>query len=496
MSNRRFALILAVLILLLSGAIFLTTLVKSGQQGRDELMINRSVYNAKPSGYKAWYQTLQNAGVQTRIWRTPFSSLNKLPAPATMVIIEPYTYNDMTVTFGPKDIKSLLAWVEEGNTLVLLDTFQRKNIRKLLVPLRIPPPSAIPVNKAASWKTAKAYPLVIGKAEPLLKSFITRNVETTMPYRLSVDPTPDFFLPNLQEPDSETTESQDGEGETENEPDAAAEAEATEEEPIIENGADAEDPGDIEDPALDLPRPTPRKVLLSDENGEPLLFKVRYGKGNVLIGTPTDLASNQYLFETEVDNYQFLSNMLLLEGNPIVINEYIHGFSENPDILSYYSKTPLGKIFMQVFFLVIVLLWLSFYRWKPVRQTRQEEAAPAQTDFIQSIAGIYYRSQSSLLALAPLIGSIETILRQRYRVELNEANRIQTLLQSLFGDYSNREDRMRHLQRAQEIIRQDQKIPHRDLLKLVRELSLIKEKLVQTDTSPETAQTLQTTKSS
>jgi hypothetical protein len=401
--------------LMLGGLLILVFLMTQlSQPGMEaEPFANRSVFNNDATGYRAWFLASRKTGLPVRIWQKPFSKISELPGPATMLIVEPYTVSSTTTTFTHKDSRTLLAWVGRGNTLVLLDDFQRRGSEALLHQL----------EPSLKVQTAKNPPKNIGLSQSLaiLQSYIAAPLRTSSMRRLA----------------------------------------------FTETSSQA-------------------RVLLADEAHRPLLVQVPYQAGTIIMGTPVDLGSNTYLHGAQTDNYQFLSNLLVVESKPIFVNEFVHGYTEISDVFAYLQqKTPLGRIFMQLVLGFLVILWLSFVRWTPklAETPGVQEPGPSGSleAYTHSLANIYHRTHAATAALEPQVLRIETILNKRYRVTLKEEARVRHLLDKLSGGYSSRDESpaalWESLQKAHGAVDRQERIPHRELLKLSRQLSIIQDRL-------------------
>jgi hypothetical protein len=414
--------ILPILLLVLAGLVTVLTMLSPNQQNAEPLA-DRSIYNSAPTGYRAWYLTSKKAGIPILVWEKPFFHLHELPSPATMLIVEPYTVDKSSIIFGDKEVTSLLKWVQQGNTLVLLDNFKRYGSSYVTHVLALELEST-----QSSRRLTNNYlqPILIHPAKSILASFITQPILTGS--RLGF---------RITEPNSLLTT-------------------------------------------------TPDEVLLETKNHEPLMIRRGYGQGTIILGTTGDLGANSFLHGPTNDNYQFLSNLLIQEQKPVFINEFIHGYVEAGDLLSYYQKqTPLGPIFGQLVLGFIVLLWLSFVRWtpKPVETAEQlsTDTGSGLDAYIQSLAGIYCRTNASPLAIAPLLSRIDALLQRKFRVPLNEDAQLHNLLTTVFGTYSSKDETpdsvLATLQKAQAVSRKQTRLQPRELLRLVQQLTIIEEKL-------------------
>jgi hypothetical protein len=400
---------------MLGGLLILVFLMTQlSQKGMEaEPFANRSVFNNDVTGYRAWFLASRKTGLPIRIWQKPFSKISELPGPSTMLIVEPYTVSSNTVTFTPKDTRALLSWVGRGNTLVLLDDFQRRGSEYLLNQL----------EPALKVQAAKSPPKTIGLSQSpaILRSYVAASLRTSNTRRLA------FTRASSQ-----------------------------------------------------------ARVLLADEAHRPLLVQVPYQAGTIIMGTPLDLGSNAYLYDPANDNYQFLSNLLVVESKPIFVNEFVHGYTEINDIFAYLQqKTPLGQIFMQLMLGFLVILWLSFVRWTPrligVPNGQEPSPSGSMEAYTHSLANIYHRTHAASAALEPQVLRIEAILSKRYRVTMKEEARVRHLLDELSGGYSSRDESpavlWESLQKAHGAVDRQERIPHRELLKLSRQLSIIQDRL-------------------
>lgn len=434
MSNKRFALFVTLMLLVLSGCIVFSHMMNTEKSNakREGLFPNASIYSPKPSGYKAWYTVFQKVNIKIRPWRKGFRKLEELPTPATMIIIEPHSVSTDTFTFSQQTIDQLLGWVDAGNSLIILDTFNRPSTQPFLESLKLPTTEKVESSSSSNTSTT----LQIVSQNPLLKSYITEPLRTNSLYR--------FPRNTLQK-------------------------------------------------ALANKKKYHPRILLEDASQHPYLIQIQYGRGEIVLGTPSDMANNGFLYDTDTDNYQFFANLLFTRTDPLYVNEFVHGFTDSPDIFTYYSRTPLGHIAVQLAFLFAFLLWASFYRWKPAlpaSDTQLEQSSEKR--FIDSLASIYERGQATPVILAPMVKEIETTLRNRFRVDLpdlgqnrSESHRVEEVLRTILGDNkrgipperSLADPALTALKKAMETVRVEKRLSHRDTLMLMQQLSLIQEKL-------------------
>lgn len=425
---RKEALLLPLLLLGMAVLVSLTTLMAKQPHQDSESLSNRSVYNYGASGYKGWFLASQKAGLPIQSWEESFDELKTLPYPATMLIIKPYTVSGSEIIFGRNEAERLLKWVAQGNTLILLDDFGRYGANTIANRLSLSifrkPYAYAHANsqKAKHRRVPLAFRLTLAAKDKLLGSYVRQPLQTRNPLRIQALTRSPFYT----------------------------------------------------------------ETLLQDADGSPTLIRVPYREGWLILGTSTDLAQNDALQKRDTDNFQFLSNLLAQEQHPVFVNEFVHGYAAIGDILAYFQqKTPLGAIFAQLVFAFALLLWLSFARWTPKPKEPDErlqgKIAGGLDAYIQSIAGIYYRSQSASLALAPQIARIDHLLKSRHRIKPDEEARLSHLLGNLFADYSNKDESpqalMDTLQEARQALASEQKLSPKALIRLSRQLTLIEERL-------------------
>lgn len=424
-------LLLTILLISLAGLGLLYTML-TPEPPMTEALPDRSIYNASPTGYRAWHLSNQKAGIPMRPWQKPFTELDAMPGPATMLMVEPYTVAKTSVIFGQKEAAMLLGWVAEGNTLVLLDDFRRYGSNAIAYTLALEVERSRQRQPSSTGSPSVTFQaLTPSKAPKQLNTYVRQRLMTQGDLSFRRNRAAKF----------------------------------------------------------------PSQTLLSTPAENPVLIRMPYHKGVLILGTVVDLGQNTYLHRPANDNYQFLSNVLVNEKKPIFVNEFIHGYTESEDIFAYYQKqTPLGAIFGQLLLVLLVMLWLAFVRWtpKPDEQEGQAKNQAQEPDgmerYIQSMAGVYYRTQSAPLALEPLLNRLDSLLRKQFRLSLKEEtdeNELRHLLGSVFAHYSNKGSEidpspdalLNVLKQAQSVVSKQKRLSHQELLKLARQLTMIEERL-------------------
>ena len=419
--NRHFAIFLSVLILALAGlSIFSSWLApQTPEKNAYEQSPDRSIFNAKPSGYQYWYQTIQllhnskKLPLPIHVWRDNFTMLAKLPGNNTMLLVEP-SYAPManglngqeSKPFSTREITQLMDWVEQGNTLIYLDQPGRPHARVIL--------DRLGLNKTKQKPPAKPKPITLQKAAPKPLSDLEKSL--------------------LPIEDQEKIKQQELQQEKQGLPKGVT-IETWEEQPVLFSPNSPEPlhrylkhsafvkPTEAWGMALaqfsqNLDNET--DVLLKTSQ-TPILMKISHGDGEVWLGTMPELAQNAYLKQKNWDNYQLFTNIILSTGKPIYINEFIHGneSSDNSLFGYYYQKTPLGRMGIQLCIVFLFLLWWSFSNWQPKRHVVLEADEPISLQaFVNSLSGLYQKAEAAPLVLKPYWVLVSKLLEKRCRINI------------------------------------------------------------------------------
>ncbi|MEB3287549.1 MAG: DUF4350 domain-containing protein [Vampirovibrionales bacterium] len=385
-----------------------TSILSSGkeQEKLPEFQVDRSIYNAKGSGYQAWYQTIRqanktsenNKSVSVKVWRAPFEQLGQIGAPAnapaTMLILEPkYLNSPRESPINQADLDALLEWVRQGNTLIFLDKINRPHTRQLLARLQFkqhqqkPPPLPKPITIQKATDSKASANEANSKNAPK-KQGASVNVFAEQPIIFQQD--------NSETPTLNAHLSQN-----------AFVA------PIY--------PGQYALSQYEAKKQSSSYIMLKTSQ-TPVLLKSEFGRGDIILGSVSDLAQNRYLKETLWDNYQLFTNLVFSPGKPLYINEFVHAKKDiNSNFWAYiYNRTPVGKTGVQLGVLFLFLMWWSYSNWRPRLLPALEADAPVSLNsFIASLAGLYHRAEADNLALKPCFDSVFSALERRCRIGLS-----------------------------------------------------------------------------
>ncbi|MBY0450869.1 MAG: DUF4350 domain-containing protein [Cyanobacteria bacterium] len=382
MSTRQFWILFFACLLCIVLAVLGLLLLKRGETVQEQLA-NPTVFNVKPSGYKAWHDTLTQIGLPVTIWRHPLILLppEKTGEKSQMLMVSPLDVVRIGPSFvsplGDQQLAAMTEWMEAGNTVIWLDLFYEKQKADYLARFDISatgdsqPPAQ---NKALEIRNTSSTPSttkILTSVDPKLNAYVKKPLLTKQWWRF-------------------------------------------------------------------LKATTKSKVLLQDSEGHALLLRHPVGEGHLIVGTVDDLGSNKHLFDGS-DNLQWLSNLMIQEKKSVLVNEYVHGFSALPDLMDYYFKTPLGQIFLQLGILFSLIVWLSFKPWRPIERGVTSKrnlvlAASATTTeannlsiFVNAMATLYYKAHATQVPLQIMTQRLEMVLRKRFQINPSDSDGIRRL---------------------------------------------------------------------
>ncbi|MBG1269392.1 DUF4350 domain-containing protein [Nostoc sp. WHI] len=159
-----------------------------------------------------------------------------------------------------------------------------------------------------------------------------------------------------------------------------------------------------------------KQVNLGDRFGA-VVWEEKYKEGSVIFSTTPYLAANAY--QDYLSNFKYLANLVTQKGNTILVDEYIHGYKdadirekENEGSLSsFFAKTPLFPILVQVGILLLMLIWAQNRRFgKPVALDipviNNSEA------YIQALAGVLQKADTNNFVVE-MLGKQEQLQLQK-----------------------------------------------------------------------------------
>ncbi|MBK8189521.1 MAG: hypothetical protein IPK79_03640 [Vampirovibrionales bacterium] len=396
MRHPRFWLSLTLVIAALALLSGLAQLAKGPPPGEGAKQDDPSVFSARPQGALGWREAMARSGMPVGVWRDDFQTLLRqsaeagsdlsrialvIVAPSGSAFSAPHERDASRQAVREASFRHrLIRWIAEGHTLIWLDNFASLADRRLLKEMTGLIPQPVALARASQGTSDKTGHQMKPDAATFRREF-TLSTPADAPAALT------RFV--------------------------AA--------PVRTRSAARLQPS------------RQSRILLRDDVGRAVMMETPLGKGRVIVASAPDLVSNRYLMDTGADNLQFMANVLTREGKPVWINEYVHGYQQAPNLLSYYMRTPLAGSARLLLLLALLGLWAAARPWRPVRMP-DARASAAERAFADSLAWHYRKTQSPELALGPQIRALAQVLRARYRLDmraLEDENAIMAVFDAL-----------------------------------------------------------------
>ncbi len=127
------------------------------------------------------------------------------------------------------------------------------------------------------------------------------------------------------------------------------------------------------------------EALVRDANGFALLFKA----GNVYVLADPDVMNNHGLRKAE--NALFSVNLIeqLRSGGPVIVDEVVHGYAQQPSLLRTLFRFPLVLATLQVLICALLAIWAAMVRFGP-RKAAAPPIAPGKDFLIQNTAALLH----------------------------------------------------------------------------------------------------------
>jgi hypothetical protein len=365
-----------------------------------EFSPDRSTFNSGPTGTRALYDFMREAGYQVARWREPPEALLSAAGskPSTLVIV-----GRTIVSFTKDEAEALLRWVNDGGRLVIIDRAPDRHL--------VPPSGQWNIANHIThepWDvdasnleqmTADAKP--ISPAQPTI---LASNVQTILPSRFAADLIITANASSSNESKQESHEDSGGGASESPEPDET-------------------DESDYEEP---LPSPVRRGVGLKSEDAETsssispapvihfaqdrgaLLLDYPHGKGRiVLLADPFIVANNGI---NRADNLQLALNTVAGHGGLIVFDEFHqgHGTTHNA-LIQYFSGTPVLALCAQLALIALLIIWSRGRRFaRPLPLPHIDRRS--SLEFVASMAELQQRARAYDLALENIYARVRRVL--------------------------------------------------------------------------------------
>jgi uncharacterized protein (UPF0128 family) len=158
------------------------------------------------------------------------------------------------------------------------------------------------------------------------------------------------------------------------------------------------------------------QIDLGDRFGA-VVWEENYQQGKVIFSTTPYLAANAY--QDYLSNFKYLANLVTEKGNTVLVDEYIHGYKDadvrkresEGNLSSFFAKTPLLPILVQVGIVLLVLTWAQNRRFgKPV--ALDTPVVDNSEAYIQALAGVLQKADTTDFVVE-MVGKQEQLQLQK-----------------------------------------------------------------------------------
>jgi len=408
-----------------------------------ELNPVRSSYNPGPTGTRAFYQLLEEAGVAVARWRQPYDRLKTEARNEMLVIVGPFP---LGATLPENEATELQRWVEAGGSALIVSRHPYAQFGDSFIH------SAMP-SENPQWN-APTDLLIDSQSD----SYIQQPTELTRGLR-------GLALSHLASrltfhPPEEEAEKAD---EPEEEPTATPEA---------------------------SPTPSPEQVkaflyapvIHIGDSGGAILADFKYGEGRlVLLSDPFVLANRGIGRGTNLNLalnlIESLSKTEKGGRRKIWFDEYHHGFQSvgNP-LVAYFKGTPMALVLLQGLVLCLLVAWSSGRRFaRPLPLSAVDRNSPLE--FVDSMANLQRMARARELALENIHHRARTQICRKLGVSSRASTReMADRLRSL-GSSGVSETELRRALSDSELILQGESADDSELLRVVAGLRRIQSRL-------------------
>lgn len=323
-----------------------------------EFAPNRSTYNAGATGARAFFDLLAETGRSPVRWQKSPAALNdsRQNKPAVFVII-----GKTRREFTDEEIFQLLRWVTDGGRLIIIDreppaglTATTANYQISINPETLPPIFEVdPSDQRQMTAETKA-------AKPAQPTVFTKNVNAAQPSRFA----------------------------------SAVKFERLDD--ATETASDKTDEETDEETKSESPAQTAPVVHLANDRKN-LLIDFPFGAGRIIFLTDPFIISNGGI--GLVDNAQLGINITASRGGVIAFDEYHQGFGADENrLLSYFAGTPAIAIFLQLFAMIVFVLYSQSRRFaRPLPAAEPNRLS--KLEYVAAMAELQRRTKAFDLAL-------------------------------------------------------------------------------------------------
>lgn len=396
---------LVVLVVVLVG-LNAATYVQQEKTPDSELRPNRSTYNSGATGTQAFYTLLSETGRKVTRWREPMDALKSdRDKPAVLVVI-----GETRRAFDEIEVQHLLAWVNEGGRLILIDRTPDEKIVAALTDWRV----VVKTNDLELLIGMDPYDQKQMIAEmpasrPAQPSIFTTGVNAVQTSRFAshieftmnsgeVESTGNGFTLNAlgQQPDRTPM---DRYAVTPSPSPASRVYEAPPPPPARRPREESENytiQGDRSfDDRITIPSSAPVVHLAGD--GRNILIDAKYGAGSIAFLSDPYIVSNVGV--GLVDNARLGINLLRIEDGIVAFDEFHQGYGSNENrFFQYFAGTPVISIFLQLAAIAGFVLYSQSRRFaRPVPEPEPDRRT--KLEYVAAMAELQQRTKAYDLAL-------------------------------------------------------------------------------------------------
>ncbi len=353
-----------------------------------ELRPIRSTYNPGPTGTRALYQLLEEAGYAVARWRESYKDLNLAGSNAkgaSLIVVGPFLSDER---LEEEEATALQKWVAQGGKLLIVSRHPRTQFADEDIHAEVPPP---PANKSVGKNNDREPATPVEEKSDLLISqptALTRDIRgfviSQYASRLSFHPLTTAAVKDKAEAD------EPGEDTTPPKPTATPAPQKPPPPSVPGGGTVASEPqGELAAPV----------VHLGDNKGA-VLAEFEYGEGRVIfLSDPFVLANNGI---ARGANLQLALNLVQALGGkqqPIFFDEYHHGYhSQGNALMNYFRGTPVPWLFAQLLFVAVFIAYSYGRRFaRALPMPVPDRHSPLE--FVGSMASLQQAAQARDLAL-------------------------------------------------------------------------------------------------
>jgi hypothetical protein len=182
------------------------------------------------------------------------------------------------------------------------------------------------------------------------------------------------------------------------------------------------------------------RPLFKDKDGA-FFTAVTYGKGRILLGTPTEFCANSSLQDKEnFDNFQFLVNWLRTADGSVFFDEKCHGYSNASNLCVFLMRNAPGLIFFQLMLVLVVGIVSGAQRFGQVKEIDNRRQM-SNLQYVNGLANAYERAGANLAALEIIAQDFKSNLCKRLGISpYASTGEIEEVWQSHLGQAGSGKD--------------------------------------------------------